>query len=307
MFGFFNKKKDKIKEDGLKHWQIPMRNGLVDDSLKLMTRYKDYQKDNCENVVACLGFSGENPVFLDLATAPHVLIAGVPGSGKSVCINTIINSLLIKCSPADLKLFVIDPKKVDYDWMEKLPHTQMYADSVQEAENVLKTVHTIMNARFQRMKEHGCHDISEMPNKEARIVLIFDEFSTFMMYEGKKKLEPLYADIARLGRAAGVHLILATQKPSRENIPTYIRDVLPSRICFRVATSSSSRVALDQGGAEKLAGKGDGLYMNYDGSIERFQGLLLSEEQKKTLLDFWSCQDGTLKKNLELKNKMGLA
>lgn len=223
------------------------------------------------------------PIFCDLATAPHVLIAGNPGSGKSVCINTILTSLLVKNWPTTLKLYIVDPKMVDYCQYEHLPHTRAYTTGIDDTAHMLRGLHAEMMDRYAEMRAQRRTSCTR-----AHIVLVFDECASLLCdSRGKKLILPTLQDIARLGRAAGIHLILATQYPTRDVFNTQLKANCPARISFRLPSAANSRVILDRSGAEQLRGKGDGYYIDSTGRCVRFQGHMTSREQQQQILQHW--------------------
>lgn len=281
MFKFIRRK----KEIPVKTWTIPNSEGLIDPELEEMTYYKGFDGKS----VAIIGTAGGYPVFVDLATAPHILVAGATGSGKSVCINTILTSILLKNSPNDLHLYIIDPKKVDYiSW--DIPHVKKYASSVADASAILEELSRIMDARFSLMQAEKVADFTDLIIKLPRVLLVFDEFASMMSKEGKKEILPKIEELARLGRPCGVHLLLATQRPDRQSISGQLKANCPTRICFRVQSNTDSRIILDQSGGEKLAGRGDGLLLDSAGNFQRFQGLMCSQKQKDHVIDWWKVQ-----------------
>lgn len=266
-----------------RRWVYPGRFGCLDDDLDSIGA----EIMSAPYSVA-LGKIDGAPVLVDLNTAPHLLIAGTTGSGKSVCVNTIINSLLVKCTPAALQLYIIDPKRVDYAEYADLPHVRDYATGIDDAERVLNRVQSLMMHRYDLMSARRVKHIDALGYNH--IVLICDEFASLMSKEGKRRLLPSLQEIARLGRAAGVHMILATQRPTRDVIDGQLKANCPTRIAFRVQSVTDSRVILDAKGAEQLRGKGDGLLMTSDGGFYRFQGLMCSPQQTKFLIDYYKHQ-----------------
>ncbi len=211
--------------------------------------------------------SGQN-IIGDISKMPHMLIAGATGSGKSVCINSIIISLLYKCSPEDLKFIMIDPKMVELNQYNAIPHLLIpVVTDPKKAAYALNWGIKEMTERYQLFKENGVREINaynakmkqEGGVKLPRIVIIVDELADLMM-TSPKECESAICRIAQLARACGIHLIIATQRPSVDVITGLIKANIPSRIAFSVASNTDSRTILDMGGAEKLLGKGDMLY-----------------------------------------------
>lgn len=257
---------------------------LVSQDFRALTRWQEYAQSR---YTAILGWNQDNhdPVFLDLETAPHALVAGCSGSGKSVGINTLLASLLVKNTPVSLELYIIDPKRLDYSKYKGLPHLRGYAVDVPGAADLLTRIHREMMARYDDMERRGL----EKPDK-GHILVVFDEFASLMGKEGKKALLPPLQEIARLGRAAGVHLLLATQRPTRDVFDGQLKANCPARIAYRVASVTDSRVILDAKGAEQLGGKGEGLYISSSGDRFHFQGHMTAEEQLNQILNFWKDQ-----------------
>jgi len=208
------------------------------------------------------------PIIADLATMPHLLIAGQTGSGKSVGINAIIMSLLYQNSPRDLRLILVDPKRVELKVYNHIPHllTPVITE-VDKAVNALRWMVTEMNRRYVLLEDVGARNRAEYNEKVAtekklpHIVCIIDELAELMMSGDKKSIEGYICRIAQLARAVGMHLIVATQRPSVDVITGLIKANIPARISFRVASSIDSRTILDMIGAEDLLGKGDMLYI----------------------------------------------
>lgn len=247
--------------------------------------------------------SGEN-VMCDLTKMPHCIIAGATGSGKSVCINTIIMSLLMNMGPEDVKLILIDPKKVELTPYTRLPH--MIAPVITEPGGAHAALHWIvkeMTARYELLKHLGVRNITafnerkidpdledafdiEVPEKLPYIVAIIDEFADLMMSAGTD-LETPIARIAQMARAVGIHLILATQRPSREVITGLIKANFPCRIAFKVASRINSQIILDETGAETLLGNGDLLFLPPGTSaLTRAQGVYIRDEDINRVIDF---------------------
>ncbi len=247
------------------------------------------------------------PVLADLADMRHLLIAGTTGSGKSVMTNTIIMSLLYRNSPADMRLIIVDPKRVEMAVYKDIPHllTPIINDTT-KALSAMKWAAGEMDRRYTIMEEEGVKTIYDYNAKMASkskeekeegngkmpyIVIVIDEMSDLMM-QASKELEPLVVRIAQLGRAAGMHLVLATQKPIVKVITGLIKSNIPSRIAFRVLSSMDSRIILDDSGAEKLLGQGDMLLSSEQTSNgpERIQGAWTPDKDIKKVTDFLRAQ-----------------
>ncbi|MBR6029054.1 MAG: DUF87 domain-containing protein [Clostridia bacterium] len=235
------------------------------------------------------------PIVCDLSKMPHLLIAGQTGSGKSVCINAIINSLLYRCSPKDVRLILIDPKVVELQGYNGVPHLLLpVVSEPHKASGALAWAVDEMMLRYKKFEEYkvrGIDGYNEIMRKDGldtmpRIVIIIDELADLMMV-CKKDVEERICRIAQLARAAGIHLIVATQRPSVNVITGLIKANIPSRIAFKVASYVDSRTVLDKIGAEQLLGNGDMLYMP-TGQFEptRIQGCFLSDEEVNAVTDY---------------------
>lgn len=251
------------------------------------------------------------PIIADLSDMRHLLIAGTTGSGKSVMTNTLIMSLLYRNSPADMRLIIVDPKKVEMRAYNDIPHllTPIITDTT-KALSAMKWAASEMDRRYDLMAEEKVKTIlsynkkmekktpdsskeegEDKNSKMPYIVIVIDEMSDLMMQAGKE-LEPLIVRIAQLGRAAGMHLVLATQKPIVKVITGLIKGNIPSRIAFRVLTSMESRIILDFSGAEKLLGKGD-MLLSTEGTEngpERIQGAWTPDKDIEKVTDFLRSQ-----------------
>ncbi len=239
--------------------------------------------------------SGE-PVVADLKTMPHLLIAGATGSGKSVCINSIITCLLCNNTPDDLKLLMIDPKRVELTNFNGIPH--LLAPVIVEAERVVGALRWIireMDQRYKRLAEAEVRHIEEY-NKRAGvqgekrlpyIVVVVDELADLMML-AHDEVEQALVRIAQMARATGIHLVIATQRPSVDVVTGLIKANFPARISFAVTSQVDSRVILDMAGAERLLGRGDMLYMASDSSQPvRLQGCFVSDRELNRLVSYW--------------------
>ena len=259
----------------------------------------------------CVGkdISGK-PIIADLASMPHLLIAGTTGSGKSVMTNSLIMSLLFRNSPSDMRMIIVDPKQVEMVSYNDIPHLLTpIITSTEKALSAMKWAAGEMDRRYKLMAEAKVKKISDynkkMEKKSAAtttkdgdqggkmpyIVIVIDEMSDLMM-QASKELEPLIVRIAQLGRAAGMHLVLATQKPVVKVITGLIKGNIPSRIAFRVLTSMESRIILDLSGAEKLLGQGDMLFSTEKtmNGPERIQGAWTPDEDIEKVTDFLKSQ-----------------
>jgi len=241
-----------------------------------------------------------NPICVDLAAMPHMLVAGATGSGKSICLNTIINSLIFRNSPRNLRLILIDPKRVEFPVYGALPHllTPIILNS-RKAVNVLNWLVGEMERRFEVLQEASVRDIisynkvqqhKALKNEDTEpmpyIILIIDELADLMMAKGKE-VEAAIVRLSQLARAVGIHLVVATQRPSVEVITGLIKANITTRIAFQVASQIDSRTILDCAGAEKLLGKGDMLYISAEFSRpKRIQGNFITTGEVKKVVDF---------------------
>jgi len=230
------------------------------------------------------------PKIIDLAKMPHLLIAGQTGSGKSVCLNSIILSILFTLRPEQCELILVDPKRVEMTAYKNIPHLR--CPVVTEPEDALKVFTTLikeMENRYKILSDASVRNIESF-NKQGGempyIITVVDEMADLMMTSGKD-LEKMIVRIAQLARAVGIHLVLATQKPVVKVITGLIKSNMPSRISFQVASKMDSRVILDINGAEKLLGRGD-MLLTAPGSSEpeRFHGAWVSDEEIKAVTDF---------------------
>ena len=230
----------------------------------------------------------------DLAKMPHVLIAGQTGSGKSVGMNGFLLSLLYRNAPSDLRLILIDPKRVELGIYNGIPHLLTpVINEPDKALNALKWSVTEMIARYDRLHTSKVRNLAEYNAKVLKkdrmpnIVIVIDELADLMMSGNKKEVETTIARIAQMARAVGMHLIVATQRPSVDVITGLIKANIPSRIAFTVASLTDSRTILDRMGAEDLLGNGDMLY-SPSGSMapERIQGVFVSTEEVESVVNF---------------------
>ena len=241
--------------------------------------------------------TGGAPVVLDLAALPHMLIAGATGSGKSVCINSIVASFLLTKTPEQLRILMVDPKRVELTPFNGIPHlvAPVIVD-VEEVNPALRGLIREMLNRYKLMEEVGARNI-EGYNKRAKekmpfLVLIVDELADLMMVGGFE-VEQNLVRLAQLGRATGIHLVLATQRPSVNVVTGLLKANIPARAAFAVASQVDSRVILDAVGAEKLMGKGDMLLLhNESPKPSRVQGTLVYDQEIDHMVEFWLNQEG---------------
>ncbi len=259
---------------------------------------------------------GENvagkPVAVDLRDMPHLLIAGTTGSGKSVCINAIISCLLMQRTPEELRLVMVDPKRVELTGYNRIPHllTPVIVDP-EKVIGALQWMSREMDSRYHKFAEVGARNIQDYNKNQINplpyIVVIIDELGDLMML-APDETESNLNRLAQLARATGIHLIIATQRPSVNVITGVIKANFPARISFAVVSGVDSRVILDQVGAESLIGKGDMLFQSPDEpSPKRLQGVFLSEDDIQRLVQYWVQQAEELKKstpNTEVNQSM---
>ena len=234
------------------------------------------------------------PIIGDLSTMPHLLIAGTTGSGKSVCINTIILSLLFKHSPEKCKFILIDPKMLELSTYEGIPHLLCpVITEAKRAASVLGWVVKEMENRYKLMTKVGVRNIDGYNLKHKismpYIVVIVDEMSDLMLVAGKD-IENYIQKLSQMARAAGIHIIMATQRPSVDVITGTIKANFPTRISFQVTSKIDSRTILGEQGAEQLLGKGDMLYMTSANRITRIHAPFVSEEEIEKINNFWRNQ-----------------
>ena len=283
---------------------------------------RSWEKSNSPLTLALGNDIGGDPVVADLAKMPHLLVAGTTGSGKSVGVNAMILSMLLKATPEDVRMIMIDPKMLELNIYEGIPHLLApVVTDMKEAANALRWCVAEMERRYQLMSSQGVRNLSGFnrkvrdareageplkdplwnpdnaidPSEDARpeleplpyIVVVVDEFADMMMIVGKK-VEELIARIAQKARAAGIHLILATQRPSVDVITGLIKANIPTRMSFSVQSKVDSRTVLDQGGAEQLLGNGDMLYLPPgSGMPERVHGAFVEDEEVHRVVEAW--------------------
>ncbi len=252
-------------------------------------------------------------VNADLGRMPHVLIAGTTGSGKSVCISAITVCLAMNNRPEDLKLVMIDPKMVELSRFAGLPHIIGKPESdIDRIPGVLRWVTREMDSRYKKFAEIGSRNLSDYNEamarkKEAplpRIVVLIDELADLML-QSPIETEKTICRLAQMARATGIHLVVATQRPSVDVVTGLIKANFPARISFAVASATDSRVILDQIGAESLLGRGDMLFLNPEkGSPERLQGCFVSDKEVEGVIDWWKKQIETEKQEKIRKGEL---
>ncbi len=261
-------------------------------------------KEASNKLTVALGASvAGKPLVMDIAKMPHLLVAGTTGSGKSVCINCIIMSLLYRTKPDEVKLVLIDPKKVEFSIYKNIPHLMAPIVTMpKDAAGALQAAVEEMENRFERFEQVGVHDLKgynsitandpEMPFL-PQIVIIIDELADLMM-TAPGEVETAICRIAQKARAAGMHLIVGTQRPSVDVVTGLIKSNIPSRIAFTVSSQVDSRTILDNVGAEKLSGRGDMLFAPI-GALKpsRVQGAFVDEKEVEKICEFIRATNGT--------------
>jgi S-DNA-T family DNA segregation ATPase FtsK/SpoIIIE len=244
------------------------------------------------------------PICADLTSMPHLLIAGTTNSGKSVCVNSILSSLLLNNSPAEMRLLLVDPKRVELTGYNRIPH--LLAPVVVDADKVVGALQWVireMDARYHKFAKAGVRNILEFNKRNEEtmpfLVVVIDELADLMML-APDDTERCITRLAQLARATGIHLIIATQRPSVDVVTGLIKANMPARIAFMVASGVDSRVILDQPGAEKLLGRGDMLYQAPDAPAPvRLQGTYVADSEIQRLVENW--------KNITLNYTVGEA
>ena len=257
------------------------------------------------------GSSGET-MAIDLAKMPHLLIAGATGSGKSVCLNTIVSCLIMEKTPAELRLLLIDPKRVELTPYNGIPHlmTPVVVETDQVVGLLKGTIHEMLG-RYRRLEEAGVRNIAayngKMPEKMPYLVVAVDELADLMM-SAAFDVEQSLCRLAQLGRATGIHLIVATQRPSVDVVTGLIKANFPSRISFGVTSQVDSRTILDTAGADKLLGRGDMLYLPLDASKPiRAQDVFISDQEIASLVDFWKSTPWAALPRIDLRPAEGVS
>jgi S-DNA-T family DNA segregation ATPase FtsK/SpoIIIE len=236
------------------------------------------------------------PVFGDLGRMPHLLVAGATGSGKSVCLNSIIASLLVCATPDQVQLLMIDPKRVELTVYNGIPH--LIKEVITDARMAAGALHEMtreMDTRYERFAKAGVRKIEEYnakypDEKLPYVVIVIDELADLMLV-APARVETTICRLAQLARATGIHLVVATQRPSVDVITGIIKANIPSRIAFAVSSQVDSRTILDMVGAERLLGRGDMLYLPIDAPKPvRAQGALITGSEVNRLVAFWAAQ-----------------
>jgi len=276
--------------------EVPNRKRTVIRFREIIEKATDPQNE--PNDFALPLYLGKNSsgelLTADLATMPHLLVAGTTGSGKSVCINTMILSLVYSLSPAECRMIFIDAKIVELTFYNGIPH--LLTPVISDPKGALKAMQYCveeMERRYELLAKHSSRNIKSYNQKATEkgieaipyLVVIIDEFADLMAVSSKE-LESLIARLAAKSRAVGIHLVLATQRPSTNVVTGLIKSNIPGRIAFMVASNIDSRTILDTGGAEKLLGKGDMLFVSNDPFPLRGQGAYVSEEEADKAVDY---------------------
>lgn len=271
--------------------ELPNRSAEFVSLRKMMT--SDEMLGHKSKLAVALGFdvSGK-AIVADVARMPHVLIAGQTGSGKSVCINTFLASILFRAAPTEVKLILVDPKRVEMTGYNGIPH--LLTPVIVEPEKVINALNWVMNEmdrRYKQFAQAGARNIeayNEMSGFQALpyIVVVIDELADIMLFS-PVQVEDAITRIAQMSRATGIHMVLATQRPSVDVITGLIKANVPSRIAFAVSSQIDSRVILDTQGAEKLLGKGDMLYLPPEQAKPlRIQGAFVNDKEINSLVSF---------------------
>ncbi len=266
-------------------------------TLRSVLESKAYKKTSAKAALPIplgTGVSGES-VVADLGSMPHLLIAGATGSGKSVCLNTIISGLLMNYSPEQLRFVMIDPKRVELTPFAPIPHLA-FSEIVVDLDKIRGAFQAVINemeSRYRRFAQAGVRDIKRFNEKMGGKplpywVVVVDELADIMI-ANPYQVERQIVRLAQLARATGIHLVLATQRPSVDVVTGLIKANFPTRIAFAVASQVDSRTVLDQGGAEKLLGKGDMLFLATDSQKpRRLQGVYVSDDETDAIVNFWT-------------------
>jgi len=275
----------------------------VPNRTRKMVRLGDIYAGRPEKTSPLVAWLGKgidgNAVWTDIAKMPHVLVAGTTGSGKSGCVNAILSSILMQASPNEVRLVLVDPKQVELNHYENVPHLLTpVVTSPRLAANVLSNLITEMESRYGIMSEARARNLNELNKVRQKrgeaplphILCVIDELADLMMV-APAEVEDSIIRLAQKSRATGIHLVLATQRPSTDIITGTIKVNIPSRIAFAVSSQTDSRVILDQGGAEALLGQGDMLFRGAGTSkLSRVQGAFITEDEIARITGHWSKQ-----------------
>jgi S-DNA-T family DNA segregation ATPase FtsK/SpoIIIE len=278
--------------------EIPNRNSVL-VRLKAVLESVEFKKQKSPLSLALgLDVSG-NPIIADLAKMPHLLIAGTTGSGKSVCITSIISCIVMNNSPRDLRIAIIDPKMVELVRFNGLPHLIGKVETqIDRMLAVLAWAIKEMEERYIKLEEVNARDLDAYNLKMIRrgkyrlpkIVIVIDELADLMLSEAEKT-ETYVVRLAQMARATGIHLVVATQRPSTDIITGLIKANFPARISFMMASSVDSRVILDMNGAETLMGKGDMLFLDPEtAGLKRAQCIMIDDREIERIINHWQSQ-----------------
>ncbi len=276
--------------------EVPNTNRSLVSFIEMFKPLEEQSKKMALPVVLGKDITGD-PQLIDLTKTPHLLIAGATGAGKSVCVNSLICSILLKRSPREVKLIMIDPKRVELNIYNDIPH--MLTPVITESKKALRAIQYgifEMERRYSLLQAVGGRNIAEYNNKVVKeklateklphIVIIVDEFADLMTTTGKE-LENYITRLAAMARAVGIHMVLATQRPSADVITGLIKANIPSRVAFMVTSNTDSRIIIDQPGAEKLLGQGDMLFASsWNPYPVRMQGVFLSEDEVGNICEY---------------------
>jgi len=262
--------------------------------LKEILSSAEFQNSDSKLALALGKDIAGHPVVTDLGDMPHLLIAGTTGAGKTVCVNTLILSMLFRSTPSDLKLLMVDPKMVELAPFNGLPHLLCpVVTDAKKAAIALNWVVSEMEERYQLLAKASARNIDAYNQKQEKIpyiVVIIDEMADLMMV-ARDQIESTITRLAQLSRAVGIHLIMATQRPSVDVITGVIKANFPARISFKVASKVDSRTVLDMNGADKLLGKGDMLFLRPgESKLIRAQGSLIGDKEIERVVDFIKAQ-----------------
>lgn len=268
----------------------------------------DEFKNNQDELPICLGVNINGvPQFANLAKMPHLLVSGTTGSGKSVGLNTFVLSLIAHKSPDELKLVMIDPKRIEFS----VYNNQRYMlwpviTENNQATTALENLVLEMERRYALFEENLNRNISEYnktnTEKLPYIVCVIDEFADLMAFD--KNVSSLVQRLAQKARAAGIHLIIATQRPSVDVVTGVLKANFPNRLAYKVASSADSRTILDEAGAEDLIGRGDALFLSGDGSLKRIHGAYVSDTDIKSILSPYRAKTNLLQNIKKTKEEI---
>ena len=262
-----------------------------------------------QGIMVVVGRDGQGrDVAVDLATLPHLLIGGSTGKGKSVFLHSLICSLVQDHSPKEVEFVLMDPKRVEFSVYAKLPH--LHAHIVYDPEHgtaMMKYIESIMDGRFSLFAEEGCRNITEYNlategDGLPHTIVVIDEFSDFMCNDDCGVFESTVSRIAALGRAAGIHLVMATSRPAAKVVTGTLKANIPGRLSFKVATKVDSRTLLEEAGAEELSGRSSALLKTSNGAIIQVQVPLIRDEEIKEVVGSVLARysEGDPEENLEI-------